>query len=719
MKEFVKGYSYLAAVLVLGVAISPASGQTSAPATPDAAQQPQPAAAQEQAQPPKGQVLFQSHGDSPEPVPAVEHPTPEAAQKPAGPELTDQERSAIAFTAYDLDARIHPASSHMAMRARITLRNDGVAPLERIALQISSTLQWESASLLSAMGSKRLDLSQHLLDTDTDHTGKASEAVIHLPESLAPGKTIQLDVFYSGTIAADAGRLERLGATHSQAIATDWDAITSDATALRGFGDVLWYPVASRQLFLGDGAQLFDAIGATKLKEASATIHLRLTVEYKGDPPTAAYFCGRRQALKALSDDDSEPIATGSGVAMAEFAAEPLGFRVPSLFLVAQPERLIAPLPVFYGKTDDAVQTAAPKPASVPATSVSSSNVSAEVPATSMLAVETDDEGSLTSLAASATSAAPMLQEWLGPQPLSALTIIDHAGQPFEDGPLLIGPAAVLGTASASQALVHSLTHAWVQTGRPWMDEGLAQFFALLWTEREKGREAAMAQLGEMIQPLSIAEPAIDPSGARDSAAPNGELVGQVVGQPLIAATSELYYRRKAAAVWWMLRGIVGDDALEAALQTWRMNTPANTTAEQDARAFEAVLERSGKKNAANPIDLRWFFNDWVLHDRGLPDLSITDVTPRELPAGQGHNTGWLVAVTVRNDGAAATEVPVTIRSATFSTTSRLRIAGFASATARVIVEAPPAEVLVNDGSTPEVRTSFHKITVEPAKPSP
>ena len=334
-----------------------------------------------------------------------------------------------------------------------------------------------------------------------------------------------------------------------------------------------------------------------------------------------------------------------------------------------------------------------------------------------MLAVETEDEGSLTALATSAQQIAPMLEEWLGLQPLSTLTILDHAGQPFEDGPLLVGPVASLAAPSASRAMVHSLTHAWVQTGRPWVDEGLAEFFALQWTEREQGREVAIAQLDDLMQPLSIAEPAIDPAGAREQSAPRGELVGQVVGQPLIAATSELYYRRKAAAVWWMLRGIVGDEALEQALRAWRMNKPEHTTAEQDALAFEALLEKSGKQNARNPINLHWFFNDWVLHDRGLPDLSITDVTPRELPAGQGHNTGWLVAVTVRNDGAASAEVPVTIRSATFSTTSRLRIAGFASATARVIVEAPPAEVLVNDGTTPEVRTSFHKITVAAAKP--
>ena len=43
------------------------------------------------------------------------------------------------------------------------------------------------------------------------HTGKTSEAVIDLPQPLVPGQILQLDTFYSGTLAASAGRLERLG----------------------------------------------------------------------------------------------------------------------------------------------------------------------------------------------------------------------------------------------------------------------------------------------------------------------------------------------------------------------------------------------------------------------------------------------------------------------------------------------------------------------------
>ena len=107
-------------------------------------------------------------------------------------------------------------------------------------------------------------------------------------------------------------------------------------------------------------------------------------------------------------------------------------------------------------------------------------------------------------------------------------------------------------------------------------------------------------------------------------------------------------------------------------------------------------------------MDLGGFFDDWVLHDRGLPDLTLVDVTPRQLPAGQGHDSGWLVAVTVRNDSGAVAEVPLIVRSGSFSSSRRMRIPGFGSATERILVEAPPTEVVVNDGSTPEVRTSVH-----------
>jgi hypothetical protein len=632
--------------------------------------------------------------------------------------LTDAQRSAILFTAYDLDARLSPDTSHLTLRARLTLRNIGSQPLARIALQISSSLTWSSASLLALSGTTPLPLTQHLIDTDADHTGKASEAILDLPTPLPPGATLTLDTIYSGTLPASGARLERLGASATQALATDWDAIgpaapstdssSSEATpappsntldvALRGFGNVLWYPVASPQLFLGDGATLFQAVGQQRLAEQFASIHLRLAVEYNGAPPTAAYFCGRRQPLVAYSDNPNASIANGSGIATADFPAQPLGFRQPSLFVVQLPETSTAPLPATTSTpvtTPDAPHLASEMWAGTDAT-------------TDMLSVETPDPTDLPHLTASAERIAPLLQTWFGPRPLTPLTILDHPGDPFQDGPLLVAPIHVLASTSSSPALAHSLTHAWVQTGQPWFDEGLAQFASLLWIEQTEGRPAAILQLNNLIQPLNIAEVGFDSEPASASA-PSG--------QPLVSATDELYYRRKAAAVWWMLRGIAGDNALQQALTQWRKQSSQSTGAFSrddptvQAIAFEKLLEKTSGK------DLGWFFSDWVLRDRGLPDLSIVDVEPRLLPAGKGHDAGWLVSVTVHNDGAPTVDVPLTVLSATFTTTTRLRIPGFSNVSTRVIVEAPPTEVILNDGSTPEVRAATHtrEVILQPA----
>ena len=680
----------LALTLSIACVATLAAAQTTSPGAPaqSPATAPVPAPTNE---PPHGTVLFQSHGEPPAADSAPEVLKDwQTAEKSTGTELSDMERDAISFTAYDLDVRLRPAASSLSARARLKLRNDGEAPLARVALQISSSLRWESASLFATTGSTKLELAQHLIDTDADHMGRANEAILLLPTPLKPGESITVDTFYSGTVAVSTGRLERLGASHAQALTTDWDEVSSSHTALRGFGNVLWYPVAAPQLFLGEGAQLFEAIGKTELREQNARMRFHLGVEYAGDPPVAAYFCGRRQPLVAQSDSPDSSTAAGSGIATADFAEQALGFRLPSLVVVEKQETMLAPLPSLPVKADATSSSSSSSSTETP----QASEQTAEAPATGngapMLAVESDDTGALPSLVSAAQQVAPLLESWLGQQPLSALTIIDNAGQPFEDGPLLLAPVGSLVASTEAPAIAHSLTHAWVQTGQPWMDEGLAQFFALLWVERTQGRDAAVLQLNNLMQPVSLAEPNIE----QGKPAP--------AGQPLIAATSEAFFRRKAAAVWFMLREAAGEDALKRSLRAWRTQPLSHAAPEEQARAFETLLEKQSGK------DLRWFFDDWVMRDRGLPDLAIAEVASRQLPAGKGHSSGWLVAVTVHNDGAAAAEVPVVVRSGTFSTTSTLRITGFESATARVLVETAPTEIMVNDGSVPEVQNARH-----------
>jgi hypothetical protein len=650
----------LSAAFALGNLGAVAQSTTpSAPASPATTQEP---AA------PKGTVLFERH-DDPEGAPDAVAKQPAATSspeaEPKGAAFSDEERSAITITAYDLDTRLTPATSQVSTRARLTVRNSSANPLNRIALQISSTLVWQSATLLDASHTK-LPLRQRLLDTDTDHTGKANELLLSLPQPLAAGESLDVDLFYSGTIAASGERLERIRASQPQALASDWDAVTPTSIALRGFGNVLWYPVASPPLFLGDAARLFQAIGQDRLQQQNAKVHLHVAVEFAGEAPTAVYFCGRRVALKAVSDNSDAPVVSNSGIASADFPAEAIGFRPLSLFVVASPETLIAQL---SEKTDTAV-------------------------AENLLAVETTDEASLPRLSESAKDIAPLLQQWFGPHPLSSLTVLDHNGQPFEDGPLLVAPINTLSASSSAGAFTHSLTHAWVQTGQPWIDEGLAQFMSLLYTEQQQGREAALGDLREMLRPVILAEPAPEVLAAGN------------LEQPLISSSDELYYRRKAAAIWWMLRTLTSDDSLQSALTTMRTQPTSHEPAHDQAVAFERLIEQTSHK------DLAWFFNDWVLNDRGFPDLTIVDVTPRQLPAGKGHDSGWVVAVTVRNDGAATAQVPLIIRAGDFSVTRQMRVPGLGSATERFVVEERPTQVLVNDGSMPEIRTSQHSIDV-------
>jgi hypothetical protein len=591
---------------------------------------------------PHGKVLFNRDQDSPQVEKSAKIPPEQLAVA-----VSDAERASLTFTAYDLDVHLAPAQSQLAVHGGFTVKNSGKEPLARLTFQISSSLRWESFGIRSSERVSSLPFTVQTIDTDADHTGNATEAVVTLPQPLQPGASLELTSFYSGEVKQSAERLERIGAPLDQAARADWDQISLERTALRGFGNVLWYPTSAALVFLGDGAKLFQSVGQTKLQQATATVHLRLTVEYIGDAPDAAFFCGRREQLKAMSENQSLPVAESPGVATAEFSERPLGFRTLSLFVTDRAGTL----------TDD-----------------------------SLISAVTEHYDALPNYGAAGEKVRPLLTDWLGREPLGLLTILDHDGQPFEDDALLVAPVRASAPDVLAPSLAHSLAHVWFSSSHVWLDEGVAQFLSLLWMEQGQGREVAVAHLQEEAKTLALAEPA-----ATQNVNSGGE------GQSLVRARDEIYYRTKAAAVLWMLRSIVGDDALKQALKFYRTDK-----LDGDPTEFQRVLERTAKR------ELGWFFDDWVYNDRGLPDLSIASVTPRAFDKIADKGAGWLVAVEVRNDGGAAAEVPVTVRSGTLTATQRLRIPGRSSASTRIIFEGTPDEVLVNDGSVPEVAASIH-----------
>ena len=594
--------------------------------------------------PPAGKVLFKRDQDSQQPV-----SQPEKAAKQPIVDVSDEERGALTFTAYDLDVHMTLAESQLAVHAGFTVKNSGKKPLSRLIFQISSSLHWSSFAIRGGGGMTPLSFTEQTIDTDADHTGKATEAVVTLPQPLEPGASVELTSFYTGEVRLSGERLERIGAPLDQATRSDWDQIASERVALRGFGNVLWYPTAAAPVFLGDGAKLFESVGRTKLDQAAATMRMRLTIEYRGDAPDAAFFCGRNERLIAVSENQNVPVAESPGVATAEFSERRLGFRTPSLFVTDRAPTV----------TDN-----------------------------SLISAVTDHYDALPNYGAAAAKVQPLLTDWLGTGPLRMMNILDHEGQPFEDDALLVAPMRAAAPDVLAPSLVHSLAHSWFGSSHVWLDEGVAQFLSLLWLEDGKGREAAVQRLQEDAKALALAEPA---PGASASAGAGAE------GQSLIRASDEVYYRTKAAAVLWMLRSVVGDDALKQALKLYR-----NDKMDSDPKEFQRVLERTSKR------ELGWFFDDWVYRDRGLPDLSIASVTPRAIDQIGTKGSGWLVAVVVQNDGDAVAEVPVTVRSGTLTTTQRLRVPAHSSASTRVVFEGIPDEVQVNDGAVPEAASSLH-----------
>jgi hypothetical protein len=199
-----------------------------------------------------------------------------------------------------------------------------------------------------------------------------------------------------------------------------------------------------------------------------------------------------------------------------------------------------------------------------------------------------------------------------------------------------------------------------------------------LWLEKQSGRTHAMESLESARAALALAEPASP---------------GENPGQPLAAADAPAYYRTKAAYVLWMLRDMVGDEALSKGLREYYSALDAGKPA-----SFEKAVEVASNK------DLKWFFADWVDADKGLPDLAIDGVFPE---AAQAGNT--LVAVDVANSGYASAEVPVTVSTASGpAATHRLFVPGRGKATVRILVLGKPTQVQVNDGSVPETEATVH-----------
>jgi hypothetical protein len=665
------------------LAAIPAHSQT-APSAPASAATPAPtstsAPASTPEQQPHGQVIFSRSVDENGQTTSTAGPAvPKTAGQPVtSPVATDDEREALTFTAFDMDVHLRPAAQQIAVRALLAVRNDGHAPLAHIPLQISSSLDWETIRLAG----HDVAFTVATLNSDVDHTGQLHEAAIALASPLAPGATLQLDVTYSGTILQSAQRLITIGTPDDAAAHTDWDSIAIDFTGLRGFGNVVWYPVSSVPVILGDGARVFDEMGEHKLRMAGAHFRLVLTDEFPhGQTPTVALINGHRVPLALTEPSSAGPDVPD--VASASLDQPALGFEAPSLFLAVRNS---------HQATNTALYT---------------------VP---------EDDSAVEGWASAAAFVTPFLQGWLGQSPRSQLTVLDLPDPddaPFETGPLLVTAIRPATPDELDGVFAHALTHAFLSTSTSspaaWLSEGIAQFMGSLWLERQQGRQKALESLESGRAALALAEPASP---------------GESSGQPLAQAISPVYYRTKATYIFWMLRDLAGDPALSAALRAFNSTAeapeakadaaagaPASTatlgvTPTSSSSYFEKLIEdavadrgeSSSLGQQANPRrDLSWFFSDWVDADKGLPDIAIDSVFPSHT---EGDN--WLVAVNLSNSGYAAAEIPVTVGNAATSVTQRVVVPARGKATLRILLQGQPIQVQANDGTVPETEASVH-----------
>jgi hypothetical protein len=476
------------------------------------------------------------------------------------------DREAFTFTNYDLNVQLEPEQHRLGARGKITLRNDSQTPQKIAVLQISSSLDWRSVKA----GDKPLQFVTQPYTSDIDHTGGLSEAIVTLPQAVAPKGTVELEIAYEGVILRDATRLTRIGTPEDAANSTDWDQISPTFTAVRGAGYVAWYPIATDVANLSEGNSLFEVLGRWKAREAGSTMHLK---------------------IGPLSGDHLLPQVLFNGVVChGPTMYESMGVTraIGSLDCLNQPLLLDAPTLVI---ADYQVL---------------------ERPAIEVRYLRSHDVAA-TNFADAADKITPFITDWFGAQRDKAKTadLADPKAAAFESGALLLTPLASDDSKLAGLAAAHQLTHAAFLSFRPWIEEGLAHFAQALYLEREKGRPAALAYMGLHRFARSEIEAQTTVPRSDDE-----------VNRSLVNTTSEKLYRSKAMYVWWMLRDMVGEPALKKAFAAYRPEQDKEPS--YMPRLIAAQTQR----------DLEWFFDDWVYRDRGLPDFKVESAFSRKTTAG-------------------------------------------------------------------------------------
>ena len=548
------------------------------------------------------------------------------------------DRESFTFTSYDLAVQIEPDQHRLGVRGKITLRNDSSAPQKDAVLQISSSLDWRSIKLIDNGQSKPVQFLTQPYASDIDHTGALSEAIVTLPQPVAPKGTVDLEIGYEGVIVLDATRLTRIGTPEDTATNSDWDQISTDFTAVRGAGYVAWYPVATESANLSEGSNMFEALGRWKTREADS----QMSVLFESTRKSPILFSGTPNLFAVTPEEGM--------VKVCAFSMIRPGWNVPT-FVQAD-----------YTKVD--------------------------VKGASAIEYLPGKEGAALSYAEVLGTLDP-LSSAQGPAGIQVAQSADPDAAPFASQGLLLIPFKPAASNGDRMTLVYALARQKAVSPQPWISEGLAHLAQVLDVEHQYGRKAALEYLNSHQSMIVQSE---KPASRETEHSPSSHA--------LTNAADEVYLQSKAMYTWSMLRDMVGDVVISSVLFSY------HAMDDKDPAYMQTLFARHTQR------DLQWFFDDWVYHDRGLPDFKVESVFPLKRAM-----ESYLVTVTVDNLGTAGAEVPVMVKFPGGEVSKRVEVRAKSKGVIRVEVPKPPLEVTVNDGSVPESDVTNNTFSVQPTQP--
>jgi aminopeptidase N len=241
-------------------------------------------------------------------------------------------------------------------------------------------------------------------------------------------------------------------------------------------------------------------------------------------------------------------------------------------------------------------------------------------------------------------------------------------------------------TEEARLTLIYALARQKAASPRPWINEGLAHFAQVSDIEQQHNRNAAVEYLKAHVSLLADAEAHLN----------QRDLGSAASSRSLVNTADDLYLQTKAMWVWWMLRDMIGETQLNMILSSY------HASEDNDPSYMPHLIAAQTQR------DLAWFFDDWVYHDRGLPDFKVESAFAASTPS-----KSFLLTITLDNLGTAGAEVPVTIKFAGGEVTKRIEVRAKSKATFRVETPASPQEIRINDGSVPESDMTNNTFKVE------